>query len=277
MGYLTFTDKQIEKYLERIGYQGTVTLTKETLDQIIYAHQCTVPFENLDVYDFHKTIYLDAEHLFEKLVLNHRGGYCFETNGLFFGMINSMGFDAYPCLCRVMFGVEEPKDHEIDHRASIVTVDGKKCFCEAGIGGAMPPGALEIGEDHWQLMHGEEFCTRTIEPGWYGTIRRLKPEHDIYDDWRHLRERLEIMFSMTPVHEVDYANLNFALSQSPDSMFRQRRVVNLRTKNGYRALTDEVYREVIDGKRTERKLALEEIPALLKEKFALDIREPLRF
>ena len=53
----------------------------------------------------------------------------------------------------------------------------------------------------------------------------------------------------------DYANLNFALSQSPDSMFRQRRVVNLRTKNGYRALTDEVYREVIDGKRTERKLA----------------------
>ncbi len=273
---MRYTPKQVEAYLRRIHYEAPVSVSKETLDGLVYAHQCAIPFENIDVFDYHKTISLQAEDIYHKIVEQGRGGYCFETNGLFYGMIRSMGFDAYPCMCRVMFGIEIPEENGIDHRASIVTLDGETYFCEAGIGGAMPPGALKIQDNDWQTMQEEIFCTRTIEPGWLGTIRRLEPDKDIYDDWRHRKERLEIMFSMTPVHEVDYENLNFALSQSPDSMFRNRRVVNLRTKEGYRALTDNIYREVIRGRRSERTIEYGDIPALLKEKFGILIQEPLR-
>ena len=38
-------------YAERIGLPWPLRPDLETLDRIILAHQCTVPFENLEPYD----------------------------------------------------------------------------------------------------------------------------------------------------------------------------------------------------------------------------------
>lgn len=275
-----YTQEQIQAYLDRIHFHKKIEYTKEILDELVYAHQLSIPFENLDVYEFHKTISLEPDDLYQKMITDHRGGYCFEMNGLFCLMLQSMGFQARPCLCRVMFGLTEPSQNLFDHRATIVMLDGRQYFCEVGIGGAMPPAAMELpaGEgwrkdapDVWKQMHGEEFCIRPIEPGWYGTVRRVKMDSDIYDDPFDRKERLEVMFCLAEVHEIDFTSMNYYLSQSDASMFRQRRVVNLRTTHGYRALTDNTYREVVDGNRQERVLTEEEIPHILREKFGLCI------
>lgn len=296
-----YNNEQIAAYLNRIRYEGPLTVSKETLDGLIYAHQCNIPFENLDVYDFHKEIVLDEESLFDKFVNRHRGGYCFETNGFFYHMLKAIGFEAYPCLCRVLFGLKNPQENFIDHRATIVHLDGRRYFCEAGIGGAMPAQALELPparirkhaaegmespdteevfdgcqEGFWQEMKGEYFCVREIERNWYGTIRRVRLESDIYDDPMDRKERLEVMFCDAAAHEIDFRTLNHYLSQSDCSMFRQKRVINLRTPEGYRALTNQVYREVVHGERSERVLTPEEIPQILKEKFGLEITKQLR-
>ena len=86
-------------------------------------------------------------------------------------------------LCWVMFGLTDC------HRtcltiAQISTLDGKQSISvEVGIGGAMPPAAMELpagdgwvkdAPDIWRQMRGEEFCIRPIEPGWYGTMRRVQ-------------------------------------------------------------------------------------------------------
>jgi len=47
------------------------------------AHSCNVPFENLDLGYLHRRINLDFESLYKKIVVNKRGGYCFELNGLY--------------------------------------------------------------------------------------------------------------------------------------------------------------------------------------------------
>jgi N-hydroxyarylamine O-acetyltransferase len=67
-----------KQYLERIGLSGAFKPDKETLDRLIQAHQTSVPFENLDVYDAAREIRLDTQGLFDKLVARRRGGYCFE-------------------------------------------------------------------------------------------------------------------------------------------------------------------------------------------------------
>ena len=275
-----YSREQIQAYLERIRFQGELELTKEMLDKLIYAHQTAIPFENLDVYEFHKKISLKPEALFQKMVTHRRGGYCLEMNGLFGYMLQSMGFDARPCLCRVMFGLNDPSQNLFDHRANIVTLEGKQYFCEVGLGGAMPPSAMELpvgdgwvkdAPDIWRKMRGEEFCIRPIEPGWYGTMRRVQLDRDIYNDPFDRKERLEVMFCMAEVHEMDFISLNYYLSQSDDSMFRQRRVVNLRTAHGYRALTNNTYREVSDGIRQEKELISEELLDILREKFGLNM------
>lgn len=131
-------------------------------------------------------------------------------------------------------------------------------------------------EGCWQEMQGEFFCVRTIERNWYGTIRRVNVNQDIYDDPMNRKERLEVMFCDAAAHEIDFVTPNYFLSRSDQSMFRQKRVVNLRTPDGYRALTNRTYREVIHGKRTERELFYEEIPIVLKEQFGIEISEELR-
>lgn len=304
-----YTEKQIEEYKERIHYHKKIELTKEVLDELIYAHQCSIPFENLDVYDLKKEIVLTEEALYHKFIVQKRGGYCFEMNGFFCKMLQSMGFQARPCLCRVMFGLTDPAQNLFDHRGTIVTLDGKDYFCEVGLGGAMPPAAMEVpgqplgspqeavseerlhpesernllpvdGRDErqfpsdvWQQLRGEEFCIRAIEPGWYGTMRRVYLDKDIYDDPMDRKERLEVMFSTITVHEMDFISLNYYLSHAEQSLFLQHRKINLRTTHGYRALTDLMYREVTDGVREERELNPEELPVILKEKFGLELSE----
>ena len=49
-----YNEQQIQAYLNRLHYNKEITLTREVLDELIYAHQCSIPFENLDVYDFRR-------------------------------------------------------------------------------------------------------------------------------------------------------------------------------------------------------------------------------
>ena len=109
------------KYLERIGCTEKITLDLKGLDSLIYAHQLSVPYENTDIYEYGLPIRLEADALSRKIIEERRGGYCFELNGLFFSLLYTLGFDAYPCSCRVMknSGSLAP----IRHRGTIVRLD----------------------------------------------------------------------------------------------------------------------------------------------------------
>ena len=74
----------VDAYLARMNYTGSREVCLQTLNDLIYTHQCNVPFENLDCCDYHIPVSLEIDHLFEKVVLKRRGGYCFELNGIFY-------------------------------------------------------------------------------------------------------------------------------------------------------------------------------------------------
>ena len=66
-----------EAYARRIGAPWPITPDLPTLDQILYAHQRNVPFENLESYAKGIVPSLEIPALFDKLVTRRRGGYCF--------------------------------------------------------------------------------------------------------------------------------------------------------------------------------------------------------
>lgn len=73
-------------YFRRIGYQvpgGRALPAPElsTLHAIAGAHAAAIPFENLDVL-LGRPIDLEIGAVFRKLVIDRRGGYCFEQNVL---------------------------------------------------------------------------------------------------------------------------------------------------------------------------------------------------
>ena len=69
-------------YLQRINYVGDTTATWETLSALHHAQLYNIPFENFDI-QLGRGIELSPEAVFEKLVHQRRGGYCFEINGRF--------------------------------------------------------------------------------------------------------------------------------------------------------------------------------------------------
>ena len=66
--------------------------TPETLRDLQVAHLSTVPFENLSIHSG-EPIVLNEDALFAKIVEQKRGGFCYECNGLFAGLLRALGFE----------------------------------------------------------------------------------------------------------------------------------------------------------------------------------------
>jgi N-hydroxyarylamine O-acetyltransferase len=114
-------DKFVQKYLDRISYTGSHKPNLATLRKLHRQHLLSIPFENLSIIE-HQHINLDLAELSEKILDRGRGGFCFELNGLFFKLLEVMGFTARMVSARVLnsaggFGPE------YDHMAIIVSLD----------------------------------------------------------------------------------------------------------------------------------------------------------
>jgi N-hydroxyarylamine O-acetyltransferase len=92
---------QLQSYLERIGYRGPIRPTLATLVAIQKAHVCSVPFENIDV-QLGRAVTIEPAAAYEKIVVNGRGGWCYEQNGLFGWALAEIGFDVTRLAASVM-------------------------------------------------------------------------------------------------------------------------------------------------------------------------------
>jgi N-hydroxyarylamine O-acetyltransferase len=132
----------LDAYLQRIGYAGSHTPSRATLDALHLAHATHIPFENLDIL-LGRPIRLDLASLQAKLVAGRRGGYCFEQNRLFAAALEALGFAVTPLAARVRFGTTSilPRTH----MTLQVEVDGSRVLADVGFGvfGLLLPVSLE--------------------------------------------------------------------------------------------------------------------------------------
>jgi N-hydroxyarylamine O-acetyltransferase len=82
----------IKIYLERINYTGSLEPTLETLCAVHRQHLLTIPYENLDIH-LGRRLELNEKKIFEKIVLEKRGGWCYEMNGLLAWALRELGFE----------------------------------------------------------------------------------------------------------------------------------------------------------------------------------------
>jgi N-hydroxyarylamine O-acetyltransferase len=82
---------RLTEYLERIGIDSPVRPDLPTLTAIHAAHVAAIPFEGLDPF-LGRPVKLDLASIQEKILLNRRGGYCFEQNTLLKAALEAIGF-----------------------------------------------------------------------------------------------------------------------------------------------------------------------------------------
>lgn len=230
-----------DAYLKRINFTAPQRLNRETLDALILHHLMAVPFENLDVAELDLEVSLATVDLFDKLVTRRRGGYCFEANALFMGLCQSLGFSCQALVGRVMWN----KDFypQPGHRASVVTINGRRLFCDVGYGGPTPCETLDMDTDAVQKTIGGDFAFQPHPNG----LLLVKYIDGV--------PRPLILIDERPADPVDFIPLNFFYSRSPISVFRAKPIVNIKTQTGSIAIDGDTLRFHVNGTLREEQLA----------------------
>lgn len=122
----------INEYLQRIGVlPGEVSVDLGTLKMLQRRHLESVPFENLDIH-WGRPIVLDIDRFYTKIVAEGRGGFCYELNGMFNELLQSLGFKTRLVSARVYDGIDFGPD--FDHAAIIVTIGNDEFLADVGFG-----------------------------------------------------------------------------------------------------------------------------------------------
>lgn len=246
-------------YLKRIGIDQAKEPTADFLDELINAHQHAVPFEDLDVYELHRSPSLGIADLFDKMVVRKRGGYCFELNALFNALLVALGYDTHPVMARVLI---RPIPHPaISHRANIVRIGDARYLADVGFGGPMPSFAPLVEDGASRTVNGQTFTLHECDRYWW----EVGYTSEGHDDWR-------VMSLCTmPVAEHDFVPLSFFQAQNEQSAFRLHRMANIKTADGAFDLRDSTFTEFHGREKTSREIEdAVELDRILKEKFGIE-------
>lgn len=92
---MSYSEEQLDQYFNHINYprESHASDPLQLLTEL-QAHQLArVPFESLTLhYSKHRVISLDLPDLYEKVVVEGKGGYCMELNALFGAILKSLKY-----------------------------------------------------------------------------------------------------------------------------------------------------------------------------------------
>jgi N-hydroxyarylamine O-acetyltransferase len=193
----------IERYLERIGYQGGTDPTIETLRKLHRRHLLSVPFENLNI-PLGRAIELDLAMIYGKIVGEARGGFCYELNGLFWWLLSSIGFNVTRLSARVIRdGTPGP---EFDHLVLLVALEDR-WLVDVGFGDSfLEPLMLDSSEP---VVQGDGELR--LRPGREGITFERRGDTG---EWAQ-----RYVFSLLPREYTEYAGMCRHHQTSPESHF----------------------------------------------------------
>ena len=253
--------EKTKAFLKRIGLDENmpVECTIDFLGRVQTACVTHIAYENLDILAG-KPLKLDVNSLFEKIVLNGRGGYCFELNGLLSGMLKHMGFQVSERFARFLRGEKEIPMRR--HRVTVVSLSDGDCFMDVGVGQIAPRLPLKMEENLVQSQNGETYHFRRDERhGWV-----LWELHD--GVWREY-----LAVPMEPAYPVDFLQPSFFCEKHPDSVFNKQRMIAIKTVLGRKTIDVNTYK-VFEGENLleiRENLPDKEIEKLLKTEFLLNV------
>ncbi len=214
----------VTKYLSRIGISSNVKPDLQTLIKLHKSHILNVSFENLDIH-LGREITLDLEKFYTKIVLNNRGGFCYELNGSFYNLLSKLGYDVIMISVRVA-NSKGDFGKEFDHMALIVKLE-EEWLVDVGFGDSfIEPVKLELELPQKQ----------------YGMIYKIGKHDEEYFKLQKSSDGEKFIdqyiFTLKERELNEYTEMCIHNQTSPTSMFTQKRICTMATENGRMTLSD---------------------------------------
>jgi len=258
----------IEKYLERINYNGDLSISYHTLSQLVFCHFMNVPYENLDILN-NIPLSLEIPDLYDKIVNRRRGGYCFELNTLFNWLLNRIGFKTHTYSARFLLNIPENTIPMRRHRLTKTEINGACYIADVGVGNEVPVRPLQLDENnigHETAMRRLVFRFRKDE--FFGWVLQYKNPQKDPNEWKDIYG-----FTEEIEYEIDFVQPNFWCQYSQDSPFRVQNWLALRTPDGKYTIDGNLFRiyDLTEPqiKITERIFEPDELNGILKDYFGI--------
>jgi N-hydroxyarylamine O-acetyltransferase len=152
-----------EAYLDWIGFGGVTAVDLATLTTLQRLHMTAVPFENLYITQGIR-VATDAASSFDKIVRQGRGGWCFELNGAFGALLETIGFRVTRLGAAVLL---DGPNTVIDHLTLEVVAD-QPYLVDVGFGDSFiqplalnRPGPQDGGNGTYELIGSPQGTTLT--------------------------------------------------------------------------------------------------------------------
>ena len=181
-------------------------VTLETLRSIHLHHAQSIPFENLNPF-LRIPVVLDIDSLYQKLVLDRRGGYCFEHNLLLMEVLKTLGYRVKGLGARVLWNIPEGVVTARGHMLLLVEIDHDYFIADVGFGGLTLTSPLLLKPDLEQNTPHEKF--RLIQVGDDYVLQA-----NVQGDWKRIYR-----FGLQENFLIDYEVTSWYLSNHPTSHF----------------------------------------------------------
>jgi N-hydroxyarylamine O-acetyltransferase len=208
----------VEQYLQRINIHRIEKPSYTYLATLQYQHLLAVPFENLDISEGREII-LDEHHIYEKIVVSRRGGFCYELNGLFCWLLRQLKFSTHMVSARVYEERNNDFGPEFDHMVLLVRLD-KTYLADVGFGDsfrypmAIPDGQAEDVSGRYRVHKAgnrDEYLIQKLER----------------DNWQP-----KYSFTAYPRKIADFTEMCILQQTSPESHFKQGPFATVATERG---------------------------------------------
>ncbi|MFI0480332.1 arylamine N-acetyltransferase [Actinomadura sp. 9N215] len=259
-------------YLKRIGHDGDLAPTGDTLRALHRAHTTSIPFENLEIM-LGRPIDLSLDAVQAKLVGRSRGGYCYEHNRLFAAVLERLGYEIVALTGRVTLGARKllPATHALLHvRPPGQPRDEPAWLCDVGFGaGPLEPLRIRDGEEADQDGWGFRLQKGRTVTAWTPSTVGWELHQRGEGGWiqRHT-------FAMNEQFRVDYEVGNYFVWANPHSPFATRPFTQKFTPDALRVL-DGTKLTVTrpDGSTEPRTLTPEQLPETLADDFGIVLED----
>ncbi len=252
----------VERYLARLGvpHDEAVPLDRPTLERLQRAHVLTVPFETFSIGGdpFGDRdgggVSLSLPTLYEKIVDERRGGFCFELNGLFGWLLSELGFDVTRLAGRMVQAIEVPANHH----PLLVRLD-RAYVVDVGMGSPMLRSPIALGESN--PPDGAGVSWRLVESD--------RPDADYLLQYRTETGEWtdRYVFDTTPRSLRYFAATCEYLQSAPESGFTDDPVATMATPDGHKKLNPETFSVTRGGETEERSIDADEYYSLLETEF----------
>ncbi len=253
----------LDAYLDRIGLSDRPPINDDGLETLHRAHAYAVPFENLSIL-LGDGVSVDDADIYDKIVRQRRGGYCFEVNNLFAQALRALGFQGItPVLARTHI-LEQPTG--LTHRLTLLEIAGRHWIADVGFGAEGPRAPIPFEMDRVNHQDGLSYRLQSRPP--WGTMLSVKSKPD--ENWQDLYS-----FTLEKTVPADFAVGNHFTSTHPSSFFTWMKIVTLPAPWGRTTLTDERLTIEKDGHVEKTEIAAgPDYIAALKHHFGIELNKP---